>query len=132
MDVGLPTTGCCRATYFARSCYGVPLWAGRIWLPHPFWSVGLQPGGRPQPTIACTSQAVTPADYVELRALEIRKQELEATWPGDEMPGSVNRSPRLWPFRWPMKSDQAETAAAVAAVSPVNNLRVGGLLDTMA
>ena len=105
MEAGLSPVSCCRQTFFARSCYGLALWAGRIWLPHPFWSVGLQPSGsagaaRPA-SEASTLKAVTPADFVELRALEGRKEELRLQ--AREEPEQASRTPeqRFWPFRWP-------------------------------
>jgi hypothetical protein len=45
---------------------------------------------------------VTPAYYVELRALEIRKDAIEAATSGRGLIGFARRALRLWPFRWPV------------------------------
>ena len=45
---------------------------------------------------------VTPAYYVELRALEIRKDAIEAATSGRGLIGFARRALRSWPFRWPV------------------------------
>jgi hypothetical protein len=48
-----------------------------------------------------TRRAVTPADIVELRALDVERNESRAGAscpPRDESPPAARR---LWPFRWP-------------------------------
>ncbi len=55
---------------------------------------------------------VSPAAYVELRALAIAEEAIE---PAAEEPASSNhigRLLRLWPFRWPTHAPQAEPADA--------------------
>lgn len=76
---------------------------------------------RPQHTL------VTPADYVELRALALARQEIEVRVeppPGFE-PGS--RILRLWPFRWPAHEPQALTPEPTPEPQP----EVGHYIDIL-
>lgn len=95
---------CCQRVFYARSCYGLALWAGRIWLPHPFWSQQLQPNGgisRGEGLVQC-ARAVEPAAYVELRALDVAKAEADATKRTE--PERAETVRRMWPHRWPAEA----------------------------
>ncbi len=54
---------------------------------------------------------VPPAAYVEMRALEIAKQEIEGLGPAPFKPGSEVL--RLWPFRWPAHDPQTSQAQPI-------------------
>lgn len=109
---------------YARSCFGIPLFAGRVWLPHPFWSTHLQPPGAGG--VACdntisTARAIEPAAYVELRALEITKDEVVAEAKAAQNSGGASLVKRFWPFRWPLQ---------VSNLGPVQPDRIPGSSPT--
>ncbi len=84
--------------FYARSCFGVPLWAGRCRLPEPVcgrWRTRL-----PEP-IGFATERLSPAYYVELRALDIAKEEIELTTPRARHRTPIHPIKLLWPFRWP-------------------------------
>ena len=93
--------------FYARSCFGIPLFAGRVWLPHPFWSTHLQPpgaGGVSCDNTTSTARAIEPAAYVELRALEVAEAEVAAESAGAEQSSGASWVKRFWPFRWPLQA----------------------------
>jgi len=109
---------------YARSCFGVPLWAGRIWLPAPALAA-LCSRLRirlPEP-VGYAIERVSPAYYVELRALDIAKAEA-----ADSMrvsrPASIKPSSLLWPFRWPqpIESKPAASPSQLTEQSPLRSI----------
>lgn len=87
---------------YAQSCFSVPLWAGRCWLPAPSLAAVCERLRirLPEP-IGFATQRISPAYYVELRALDIAKDEAElSTFPIRRHP-PIRPIARLWPFRWP-------------------------------
>jgi len=93
--------------FYARSCFGIPLAAGRVWLPHPFWSTHLQPPGAgcsASMNTVSTARAVEPSAYVELRALEVAKGEVATESNGAAKTGGASWVKRFWPFRWPTQA----------------------------
>lgn len=94
---------CRPAPAYARSCYGVPLWWGRIRLPAYYWCAPLPTpvsGAGPVGAV-CRDRAVAPAAYVELRALDVERNELRAERRAVEAgDGTGAETRRLWPYRW--------------------------------
>lgn len=73
---------------------------------------------------------VPPAYYIELRALAIREEEIEASGSHCDRNESTQRAPlRPWPFRWP--DSEASDAAASAEVPPQDQPK-GRFLDIYA
>lgn len=115
------STACCRRVYYARSCYGIPLWAGRAWLLQAGRG-GLcsqAVGSLASNTAILPARAVAPAAYVELRALDIARQEAQVEPCNAGGAGEPTSMRRLWPFRWIpagiTTSSAAPSSGAVAA-----------------
>jgi len=82
------------------------------------------------PVARCDPRVVPPAYYVELRALEIRKEETEAPDPGYPPSESPSHVLRPWPFRWPVPDVEADADAIEP--SPMPEQIKGQFLDIWA
>lgn len=119
---------CRPAPAYARSCYGVPLWWGRIRLPAYSWCAPLPtPASGAGPAGAvCPDRAVAPAAYVELRALDVERNEQRAARRAGEAGDSTAvETRRLWPYRWapaglekPSAGASNPSAARVTSAAP--------------
>jgi hypothetical protein len=94
---------------YARSCFSVPLWAGRIWLPAPpLAALCSRLRIRLPEPIGYALERVSPAYYVELRALDIAKGEAEDS----ARIGYCKPHLLHWPFRWPQPATDEHTAVS--------------------
>jgi hypothetical protein len=103
---------------YARSCFGVPLWAGRLWLPaHSLAAVCERLRIRLPEPIGYATERVSPAYYVELRALDIAREEQRLATPHVCPRPHIHVLKLLWPFRWPTPA--ASSASPVPVAAPV-------------
>jgi len=95
----------------------VPLWAGRCWLPAPSLSAlcSRLNISLPEP-IGFATERASPAYYVELRALDIARDEQKLSTPHAHHRPPIKPLKLLWPFRWPVPV----AAVPVAPSSPAS------------
>lgn len=104
--------------FYARSCFGVPLWAGRCRLPALALLCARFRNRLFEPP-ACAIERISPAYYVELRALEIAKEDLELSTSRAHYRPPINPPKLPWPFRWPVPAP-APTAATTSPMPPMD------------
>lgn len=91
-----------RAGFLARQLYGgVPRPRAAVAWRHCDGAHASHGCRTDHPAADCRPQVVPPAYYVELRALEIQKEEIDASSFRRRLVDLVGRALRPWPFRWP-------------------------------